>query len=176
MLHCSITLDRRVAENIQLMVTDRWTGPHGKLENEELENGELNDDPRITVVKEQDSSDQYSSTVTFNTVHVGDSGSYSCEANVSHRLSQFIHQGMNTSVTTIAVQGNSWLCNYLFLIYIATCVFALPNSSKCGSVSDRQHHSSSQRGTLQHLLPHLHCHCTRGCGLTKDLYVVETEC
>ena len=126
-----------MAQDTQLMVTNRWTGPHGKLDIKEPGN-----ETRVTVMEEQGTNGQYSSNVTFNTVHVGDSGSYSCEANVSHQVSQFIHQGMNTSVTTVNVQGNSWVCSYHFRC-LATCVSALPNSSTCVSVSDPQHNSSS---------------------------------
>ena len=86
-----------MAQNELLIVTTMWTGPHGELENE----------TRITVMKEQGTSGQYFSNVIFNTIHVGDSGNYSCQANVSHPASQFILQGMNTSVTTIAVQGTT---------------------------------------------------------------------
>ena len=34
-----------------------------------------------------------------------------------------------------------------------------------------QHYSSPQHGSLQHLLPHLHCHCPSGSGLTKDIHL-----
>ena len=96
-LSCTITLDRRVTQTELLIMTNSWRGPHGELENE----------TRITVMKKQGTSGQYFSNVTFNTIHVGDSGNYSCQANVSHPASQFIHQGMNTSVTTITVQGTT---------------------------------------------------------------------
>ena len=96
-LYCTITVDRRVAQNELLIVTTMWSGPHGELENE----------TRVTVMKEQGTSGQYYSNITFNTIHVGDSGNYSCQANVSHPASQFILQGMNASVTTITVQGTT---------------------------------------------------------------------
>ena len=117
-LSCTITLDGRVAQDTQLMVTSKWTGPHGELDNREPGN-----ETRVTVMEEQNTSGQYSSNVTFNTVHVGDFGSYSCEANVSHRASPFVHKGVKKSVTTIAVQGTSWLCSYLFSCYYLCICF-----------------------------------------------------
>ena len=86
-----------MAQNELLIVTTMWTGPHGELGNE----------TRVTVTKEQGTSGQYISNITFNTIHVGDSGNYFCQANISHPATQFILQGMNTSVTTIAVQGTT---------------------------------------------------------------------
>ena len=95
-LTCTIILDARlVRDENNLVVPRTWTGPHGELEN----------DTRIVVEQARGGSGQYSINVIFNTIRVSDSGSYSCQANVSHRSSQFIHQGMNASVTTISVQG-----------------------------------------------------------------------
>ena len=96
-LSCTISVDRRVAQIKQLIVTNTWTGPHGELQNE----------TRITVVQAHGTSGQYCNNVTFNRTHVSDSGNYSCQSNVSHQASQFIIQGMNASVTTIAVQGTT---------------------------------------------------------------------
>ena len=129
-----------MAQDTQLMVTNRWTGPHGELDNKEPGN-----ETKVTVMEEEGTSGQYSSNVTFNTVHVGDSGSYSCEANVSHRASPFVHKGVKKSVATISVQGTitTWLYVAISFAVLATCVLTLLNSSECDSISDPQHNSSS---------------------------------
>jgi len=38
-----------------------------------------------------------------------------------------------------------------------------------------RHYPSPQHGSLQHLLPHLHCHCPWGCGLTKDIHLEKED-
>ena len=38
-----------------------------------------------------------------------------------------------------------------------------------------QHYSSLKHCSLQHLLPHLHCHCPSGSGLTKDIYLEKED-
>ena len=38
-----------------------------------------------------------------------------------------------------------------------------------------QHYSSPQRGTLQHLLPHLHRHYPSGSDLTKDILLEKED-
>ena len=38
-----------------------------------------------------------------------------------------------------------------------------------------QHNSSPQHGSLQHLLPHLHCHCPSGSGLTKNIHLEKED-
>ena len=38
-----------------------------------------------------------------------------------------------------------------------------------------QHYSSPQHGSLQHLLPHLHCHCPSGSSFTKDIHLEKED-
>ena len=38
-----------------------------------------------------------------------------------------------------------------------------------------QHYSSPQHGSLQYLLPHLHCHCLSGSGFTKDIQLEKED-
>ena len=38
-----------------------------------------------------------------------------------------------------------------------------------------QHNSSPQCGSLQHLFPHLQCHCPSGSGLTQDIYLEKED-
>ena len=38
-----------------------------------------------------------------------------------------------------------------------------------------QHYSFPQHGSLQHLLPHLHCHCPSGSGLTKNIHLEKED-
>ena len=98
-LSCHITLDTKVAQNKDsLLVNATWTRLDGQLTNE-------------TTVE----NTQYTSRLVFNTIRMIDAGNYSCQANVSHRTSTFVKNGMNASETIIMVQGtvNTFLDNTL---------------------------------------------------------------
>ena len=176
-MSCTIILGGQVVENKQILVVNsRWTGPDGTLTN----------GTRITLTPAVDTSSngEYTSTVTIDTLRKSDSGTYSCMVTVSQSESEFITDGMNTSSANVNVQGDLFIvywCSAILLSRSLRPTVSIPynscfNRSQNKCIPNVQHHSSSQCASLQHLLPHLHCHCTRRCGLTKDLHVVEKEC
>ena len=84
-----------------ITVNSTWTGPHGKLSLSSSHNG------RITftaVTKDGDGS--YSSTVVITPLHMSDTGSYSCDASVSHRSEFTSSSDLGTSQVIINVKGN----------------------------------------------------------------------
>ena len=93
-LSCTITIDDQLmsAENM-VMVTSTWMKDSVMVTS----NGQ-----RITTsnVNRSGSSSEYISTLTFNTLHIGDTGRYTCQANISES-SLFTVNGIGMASTTI---------------------------------------------------------------------------
>ena len=131
-------------------VTTSWLSASGNM---------LATGGRITVNPAAGSGVSYSSTVVFNTVVTNNDGTYTCLATATHS-SQFITGVTTPGEVTISPVGE---CNKVY--YFEDIIMYTINicSSHFGTDCVVQYHSSSQHEPLQHIYPHLHCHCTNGC-------------
>ena len=134
-------------------VTTTWFGASGNP---------LNSGVTITVNPAMGSIDTvYFSTVVFNTVRTNNGGTFTCQATATHS-SEFITDVTTPGEVTISPVGE---CNQKKCIVLRISITYTINicRSHSGTDCDVQYHSSSQCEPLQHLYPHLHCHCTNGC-------------
>ena len=84
-----------------ITVDSTWTGPLGKLFLDGSHNG------RIIVTDATKGADgSYRSTVVITSLHMSDTGSYSCEAGVSHMLEFISASDLKSSDIMINVKGN----------------------------------------------------------------------
>ena len=86
---------------INITVNSTWTGPHGKLFLDSSHN------ERIIVTDATKSADgSYRSTMVITPLHMSDTGSYSCEAGVSHMSEFTSFSDLGKSNRMINVKGN----------------------------------------------------------------------
>ena len=93
-LSCTITIDEQLmSTGNMVMVTSTW------LKDSVIV---TSNDQRITTsqTKRSGSTNEYISTLSFNTLRIGDTGRYTCLANISHS-SLFTVDGIGMANTTI---------------------------------------------------------------------------
>ena len=100
-LNCTITIDEQLmSAGNMVMVTSTWMKDSVMVTS----NGQ-----RITTsqAKRTGSTNEYISTLSFNTLRVGDHGKYTCLANISHS-SLFTVDGIGMANTTIMITSKQF--------------------------------------------------------------------
>ena len=95
-LSCTITIDDQLmSAGNMVMVTSTWMKDSVMV---------TSNDQRITTSQTipRGSTDEYISTLSFNTLRVVDNGKYTCEANINHS-SLFTVDGIGMANTTIMI-------------------------------------------------------------------------
>ena len=101
-LICIVSLNGVLTDNVAgIRIESTWTGPHGELPLARSQNG------RITISDTiQHDDGRYRSTVVFSPLHMSDTGSYSCDASVSHMSEFILPSDPGSNQVTINVKGN----------------------------------------------------------------------
>ena len=104
-LSCKITIDDQLmSAGNMVMVTSTW------LKDSVIV---TSNNQRITTsqAKRSGSTNEYISTLSFNTLRIGDTGKYTCQANISHS-SLFTVDGIGMASTTIMVTSKHISCTF----------------------------------------------------------------